>query len=141
MYYYDAKTNSFYPEVLKGDYLRAGTWPDDPVAVSDDDYCRLLRGCADGKIIEGDETGKPVLVDPPPETPEQYAARAAEKKLLLTEVSEARIAILSRATRLDMATPDEEAELIRWERYSVQLSRVDTGAADISWPDVPKTTG
>lgn len=141
MYYYNAKTNSFYPEVLKDDYLRAGTWPEDPVPVSDDDYCRLLSGCADGKIIEGDETGKPVLVDPPPETPEQYAARAAEKKRHLAEVSEARIAVLSRAIRLEMATPEEKAELTRWERYSVQLSRVDTGAADISWPDMPMTTG
>ncbi|TYF44178.1 tail fiber assembly protein, partial [Enterobacter hormaechei] len=35
------------------------------------------------------------------------------------------------------ATDDETAQLASWENYRLAVSRVDTTAADIVWPEKP----
>lgn len=37
-YVYSAIANSFYPVSLKYLYENAGTWPDDAIAISDEDF-------------------------------------------------------------------------------------------------------
>lgn len=37
-YAYSALTNSFYPVSLKHLYENAGTWPEDAIAISDEDF-------------------------------------------------------------------------------------------------------
>lgn len=36
-----------------------------------------------------------------------------------------------------LATDDEVAQLARWEGYRLAVSRVDTTATDIVWPEKP----
>ncbi|MEM8074243.1 tail fiber assembly protein [Morganella morganii subsp. sibonii] len=74
----------------------------------------------------------------PPVTKEQQIAEAeAKKQRLLSEASEA-IAPLQDAFDLDMATPEEEAQLKEWKKYRVMLNRVDTSpGADTVWPMPP----
>jgi hypothetical protein len=63
-------TGGFYPSGVQYDSL-----PDDLVEITDDDYQALLEGQAAGKRIVADESGRPVLQDPPPPTVEQVIAQ------------------------------------------------------------------
>ncbi|MNS88559.1 Caudovirales tail fiber assembly protein [compost metagenome] len=62
-------------------------------------------------------------------------AAAAEKLKQLQDEADEVIERLERAIKYDMATDEEKAQLEAWELYSVLLSRVDTGAEGIEWPD------
>lgn len=67
-----------------------------------------------------------------------YVAQAEKVKAEKLASAESRIARLSRATRLNMATDAEAAELEALERYTVYLERLSTATApDIIWPEVP----
>jgi hypothetical protein len=63
-------TGGFYPSDVQYASL-----PDDLVEVTDDDYQALLEGQTAGKRIVADESGRPVLQDPPPPTVEQVIAQ------------------------------------------------------------------
>ncbi|WP_042860348.1 tail fiber assembly protein [Dickeya sp. NCPPB 3274] len=72
----------------------------------------------------------------------QAAATAAAQRELSARkaTATARIAELSYAVDLAMATEAERAVLTEWKTYLVQLSRIDTGAApDIDWPEIPSS--
>ncbi|CAI0759989.1 tail fiber assembly protein [Serratia ficaria] len=62
---------------------------------------------------------------------------AARLKRRLMQTATDKIAVLSDAQQLNMATDDEAKELEAWRKYRVLLSRIDTTAADIIWPEVP----
>lgn len=53
----------------------------------------------------------------------------------LMQSAEAKIALLSRAVKHGMATDEEIADLEAWERFTVELSRVDL--SDPTWPERP----
>ncbi|HDX9143250.1 TPA: tail fiber assembly protein [Klebsiella michiganensis] len=60
----------------------------------------------------------------------------SHKAKLLSEASE-QISLLSYAVSSGQATDDETAQLARWEAYRLALSRVDTTATVIVWPEKP----
>ncbi|MGM3184374.1 tail fiber assembly protein [Dickeya oryzae] len=70
------------------------------------------------------------------------AQKAAAKKVVQQEldkrksVASSRIAELTYAANLGIATTDEEAALKAWQTYLVMLSRVDVSDAEITWPDI-----
>ncbi|VAS54273.1 phage tail fiber assembly protein [Klebsiella quasipneumoniae] len=70
-----------------------------------------------------------------------YAAKTQEDagrtKKRLMQAADARIAVLSDAQLLGMATVEEAQELEAWRKYRVLLSRVETSANNITWPEVP----
>lgn len=59
-----------------------------------------------------------------------------QKAKLLSDASE-QISLLSYAVSSGQATEEEAAQLARWEGYRLAVSRVDTTAADIVWPEKP----
>ncbi|HCA9137956.1 TPA: tail fiber assembly protein [Klebsiella quasipneumoniae] len=59
-----------------------------------------------------------------------------QKAKLLSEASE-QISLLSYAVSSGQATDDETARLAKWEEYRLALSRVDTTATQIAWPEKP----
>ncbi|HBZ7883470.1 tail fiber assembly protein [Klebsiella variicola] len=59
-----------------------------------------------------------------------------QKAKLLSEASE-QISLLSYAVSSGQATDDETVQLARWEAYRLAVSRVDTTATDIVWPEKP----
>lgn len=59
-----------------------------------------------------------------------------QKAKLLSTASE-QISLLSYAVSTGQATDDETAQLARWEAYRLAVSRVDTTATDIVWPEKP----
>ncbi|MCA7001640.1 tail fiber assembly protein [Dickeya solani] len=75
------------------------------------------------------------------DTAAQQAAATAEAQRELTarkSLATARLAELTYAVDLAMATEAEQAAMTAWKTYLVQLSRIDTATApDIDWPAVP----
>lgn len=136
--YFSASENGFYDDAYRADYIAAGTWPDDAVAISDLWYQHLLNGQSLGRIVTVNEYGQPVLADPPAPTKAQLIAEAdARKAALITAASET-ISILNDAVDLGKATKEEETRLLAWREYRVLLMRIDTSLApDIEWPAAP----
>lgn len=64
-------------------------------------------------------------------------AQADRQKAKLLSAATEQISLLSYAVSSSQATDDEKAQLARWEAYRLAVSRVDTTAADIVWPEKP----
>lgn len=68
--FYSAQTGGFYDEAIHGANI-----PADSVEISREQHAALMAAQAVGKVIIPDESGAPIAVDAPPETPEQAIAR------------------------------------------------------------------
>lgn len=67
--FYSASTGGFYSPAIHG-----GSIPSDAIEITAEQHRALLAGQSSGKRIVADESGYPVLADPPPPTPEQIIA-------------------------------------------------------------------
>ncbi|WP_340615118.1 tail fiber assembly protein [Xenorhabdus thailandensis] len=105
MYIYSAKNNAFHPIELKQRYIDAGSWPDDGVEISDEDYYRFINA-VNKRWVAGDN-GYPKLVDIPPPSPAKLQQQAKQQKLSLRQRADIAIAPLQYAVDLDMATDVE----------------------------------
>ncbi|MGI3397669.1 tail fiber assembly protein [Providencia stuartii] len=75
----------------------------------------------------------------PPVSKEQLIAEAEEQKQSLLAEANNAIAPLQYAENLGIATAEESALLVDWQKYSVYLNRIDTSLApDIDWPLKPE---
>lgn len=68
--FYSATTGGFYSTKIHGNNI-----PADTVEISATEHQALIEGQSQGKRIQADETGKPVLADQPLPTPEQILAQ------------------------------------------------------------------
>ena len=68
--FYSKSTNGFYSREIHGDAI-----PSDAVEITADEHSALLEGQSQGKLIQADKNGKPVLKDPPPPTAEELQAQ------------------------------------------------------------------
>ena len=74
----------------------------------------------------------------PPVSKEQLIAEAEQQKQSLLAEANNAIAPLQYAENLGIATAEESASLVDWQKYSVYLNRIDTSTApDIDWPEKP----
>lgn len=64
--YFSPSTAGFYESSLHGDSI-----PQDAVEISPAYHIELLIGQSEGKRITADQSGRPILQDPPPPTAEQ----------------------------------------------------------------------
>ncbi|OKP02632.1 tail fiber assembly protein [Xenorhabdus eapokensis] len=140
---YDRNYDYFYsasaPGFVYRPYDDPENYPADLKPISNDLHNQLLDGQANGKRITADVDGFPILVDPPPPTPEQLQQRAESQKRYLMSHASGKIAPLQDAVDLDMATDAEKSALTKWRKYRVLLNRVDCSTApDIQWPEQPK---
>lgn len=130
--------NSFYPEELKGEYIKAGTFPDDSILVSSDVFSEYSQNPPDGKM-RGAKRGKPEWVDLPPPSKTEITTIARQKKTELSQEAEGRIVQLERKAKLEMASDNEIEILKQWEIYTVKLDDVNPELApDIEWPQKPE---
>ncbi|WP_404410120.1 tail fiber assembly protein (plasmid) [Escherichia marmotae] len=134
--YYSPSTKGFYDDNLKSDYQNNNSWPEDLIEISEQWYNYLLQKQSEGKTINTNEYGQPVVVDPTPLTQDELIEQLERQKSRLLAEAESVIFPLERAVRLNMATDEERSRLEAWERYSVLVSRVDT--ANPEWPDKPE---
>lgn len=68
--YYAKSTNGFYDAAIHGDNI-----PADAVEITEAEHAALIEGQSLGKVIVADESGRPILQDPPPPTAEQIVAQ------------------------------------------------------------------
>lgn len=157
--FYSANTGGFYSPEVHGTNM-----PEDIVEITDEYYQELLIGNSSGKLIKSDESGYPVLVDPPPFTTEQILATQSQKLQEFVRLAAAqKTALINRISDLEnaignigiegqeefAATPEEEAEypirkaqLTKWQNYSISLGRVTAQAGwfmTVSWPTQPSS--
>lgn len=136
--FYSKTTNAFYDENLKDIYN--GSWPDDVIEITKENYQYLLNGQSDGKLITADKDGNPVLVDQPPLTSDQLRDQAIAQKDKLLSLSSKKIAPLQDAVDLDMASDEEVEKLKEWKKYRVLLNRIESQSNfpdEIDWPQIP----
>lgn len=68
--FYAKSTGGFYDRSIHDDAI-----PSDAVEITAEQHAALLEGQSQGKLIQADETGYPILADPPLPTPEQILAQ------------------------------------------------------------------
>ena len=83
--FYSKSTGGFYTHEIHGDNI-----PSDAVEITEAEHAALIEGQSLGKRIVADESGHPILQDPPPPTPEQIMQRLqARVQLWLDEQARA----------------------------------------------------
>lgn len=109
--------------------------------------------CAGWSYVD-DEFIAPPAPEVPPPTPEQILASQSAKLQAFTQLAASqkvaltnRIGTLNDAIELEIATPEEvaelpvrQAQLLEWKRYAVYLGRVtgqDGWPPDVEWPVQP----
>ncbi|TGC15418.1 tail fiber assembly protein [Escherichia sp. E4385] len=139
-YIYDAKTNAFYPLILKEDYERSGTWPENGVEVGEDVFLEYVR-VNPGKIRVPGDGGLPTWVDAPEPTKEQLIASAEREKQRRIDAANEYMqskqwpgkAAIGRLNGDDLAQYNLRLD------YLEALEAVDTSTApDITWPVKPE---
>ena len=118
--FYSASTNGFYTHEIHGDNI-----PGDAVEITEAEHAALIEGQSQGKVIVADESGRPILQDPPPPTTEQIIAKytaAVQKHLDDFARTLGYDGILSAATYATSTVPKFKAE----GQYAVE-------ARDATW--------
>ena len=118
--FYSPTAGGFYTREIHGDNI-----PADAVEITEAEHAALLEGQSMGKIIVADESGRPILQDPPPptagQTIEQYMA-AVQGHLDTFARTRNYDSILSAATYATSTNPKFAVE----GRYAVE-------ARDATW--------
>ncbi|MBS9432683.1 tail fiber assembly protein [Photorhabdus hainanensis] len=137
-YVFSALNRAFYPLLLQQNYIEAGSWPNDPLPVTDDIFNEFSGIPPIGKILSCGEDGLPCWEDIPPPTKEELIFIAESKKTQFISLANEKITPLSDAVELDIATDEEMLLLKEWKKYRVMLNRIDTSnAPEIDWPIAP----
>lgn len=141
-YVYSASVNSFYEVPELEYYEAAGTLPADLLEVEDSVFVEFTQGpFPEGKTRVAGENGLPVWVDAPPPSREEMEARQLAQRDALLRNAALRIAPLQDAVDLGEATEDEEARLIAWKRYRIELNRLINAEGwpmEFKWPVQPE---
>lgn len=114
--------------------------PEDAQVISAFEHAVLFAGVAAGKAIDFSGT-RPVLIDPPPPTAEQYRETAFAQRDKALSVAALRIAPLQDAADLGNSSASESAMLIKWKQYRIDINRIDQQEGfpeDILWPQPPE---
>ena len=118
--FYSPTTGGFYTAEIHGDNI-----PADAVEITEAEHAALIEGQSQGKVIVADESGRPILQDPPPPSPEQIVAQytaAVQKRLDDFARTRGYDGILSAATYATSTVPKFAAE----GQYAVE-------ARDATW--------
>ena len=120
---YSKSTNGFYSREIHGDAI-----PSDAVEITADEHSALLEGQSQGKLIQADAKGKPVLAEPPAPTDDDLASAARLK----------RDALLSACDWTQVA--DAPVDQAAWREYRQALRDVTEQASfpqSVEWPVMP----
>lgn len=137
-YIFSAALNGFLPLAWKEEKEATGSWPDDAIEISYEDYLKFTTDAPEGKIL-GSVDGLPAWVDIPPPTKDELIASAEATRLRLKAQADAEIVWRQDAVDAGIATDEETTALTEWKKYRVLLMRIDTSKApDIEWPATPE---
>lgn len=108
--------------------------PGDGVKISDEQHQALLAGQSKGKLIQADEHGQPILVEPPAPTDEQKKAAKS------TEIRTQRDELVARVSREINRLEDAGQDASNWRQYRVALRNVPEQEGFpfyVVWPEAP----
>ncbi|MDF0605375.1 tail fiber assembly protein [Neisseriaceae bacterium TC5R-5] len=131
--YFDSQLCAFFNSEL-------GPVPDGALPVEEETYQAIQAGLQAGQRLAANKKGQPVLLDALPPTPEELAAQAQAELTRRIQMATFAIAPLADALELGIATEEEQASLIAWKRYRIELSRMPQQPGyptDIDWPTEP----
>jgi len=133
--FFSPSTGGFYEPAINGDDIPADAIE---ITAEDRDAMLLAQSQTPGgiSIIVG-EDGKLQAAPPPPPSAEETMANNASRRDWLMGDATQKIAPLQDAVDLGMATPEEEAALLAWKRYRVELNRMDLTLNPVTWPTPP----
>lgn len=132
-YVWSPSLAGFYPMNEKKRLVAAGSWPEDGVDITSEEYAALFPAPL-GKYIDTVD-GRPGWVDMPPPTAEQQQQAAQSKQAGLRAKADSEINWRQDAMDAGIATEDETAALTEWKKYRVLLMRVVTTKPE--WPNLP----
>lgn len=135
--HYSNTTNGFYPEALKEDYIKAGTWQIDTVEITTEEHAALLQGQSEGKVIAADENGYPVLQDPPQPTADQMAETARAERDRLMDSVRWRIERHRDELALGSAPTEPLEPLLQCAQDLRDVPQQVGFPTDIIWPEIP----
>ena len=132
--FYSKSTGGFYTREIHGDNI-----PADAVEITEAEHAALLEGQSMGKRIVADESGRPILQDPPPPTHEQIIAQytgAVQQHLDTFARTRDYEGILSACTYASSAEPKfksegqyaVEARDATWAKCYEVLAAVESGS-------------
>lgn len=124
--FYSKTTGGFYDRAIHGDNI-----PDDAVEITSEEHQTLINGQSNGKRIVADESGKPVLADPPAPTDDELAAAIRSER-------DAKLASCDWTVLAD--APLTSTEKTNWKAYRQALRDVTAQATfpqSVEWPVVP----
>lgn len=113
--------------------------PADAEVISAFDHAVIFAGVAAGKAIDF-SGARPVLIDPPPPTDEQYRYTALSQRDQELSVAALRIGALQDAVDAGRASEEEVARLRQWKGYRIDLMRIEQQEGFptvIDWPPSP----
>ncbi|MEW5562901.1 tail fiber assembly protein [Enterobacter asburiae] len=137
-YTYSASLNAFFPVVLKVDYEKAGSWPDDGVEVPDEMAEEFMSEPPAGKVRVAGSNGFPAWADTPAPTHEEVVAAAEQySQQLLRQIDDVTADWRVELMLGDISDEDKE-KLSEWMAYKKALKAVDISTApDVIWPPPP----
>lgn len=121
--FYSKSTGGFYTREIHGDNI-----PADAVEITTEEHAALIEGQSQGRLIQADAKGKPVLADPPAPTDEELASAVRSK----------RNALLSACDWTQVA--DAQVDQSAWREYRQTLRDVTaqpTFPHSVEWPVAP----
>lgn len=123
---FSPSTKGFYDFAIHGDKI-----PGDAVEITHEEHAALLNGQSQGKLIQADAKGKPVLADPPAPTDDELAAAIRAER-------NAKIATCDWTVLAD--APLTTTEKTNWKAYRQSLRDVTaqpTFPQSVEWPVMP----
>jgi hypothetical protein len=111
--YYSKNTKGFYVSEIHGDRI-----PEDKVEISEALYKVLLKGQSEGKVIDLDKKGKPILIDDPGPAAEELVA--VNNARILKEIKDIEQTLQPRAMR-DVVLYNDKTKLEELEARIVEL--------------------
>lgn len=138
-YVYSAALNMICAEALKNDYVLAGTWPDDAVALSNAQAVEFMSAAPEGKIMLAGANGLPAWGDIPPLSPAEQSRQAEQIKRMLIDNAKEVISIWQTELLLGIITDEDKASLTEWMKYIQAVQAVNVQEAPtITWPQKPQ---
>ncbi|MDQ9210590.1 tail fiber assembly protein [Escherichia marmotae] len=136
--YYSPSNNGFYDDNLKADYDSNGSWPDDAVAISEKWYCYLLDKQSEGKTINPNEDGQPVVTEPEPLTEAEMINLAEKQKQSLLQFVRDKTQFWQTQLSLGIISDSDRQQLINWMKYVQQVEATDTSTLPVIFPEQPE---
>lgn len=129
--FYSASNNGFFASDINEKI------PNDAIEINAELYAELLQKQSSGFVIQSDENGYPVAVERVLSADDSKSINESKQQKFIIEANE-KIAVLQDSIDLDMQEFNEEEQLKQWKKYRILVTRVDTNANDIEWPEKPK---